>query len=611
MNKTEYRAINRLAEHKPIILFDCFDTLFERVDSISQPFFLLADWLVQEFGVEQHNDQTLSPLAQSLRLFFRADLGAETSFRNIFYHYIDEQKWDCSSFVKKAMDFFWRHEAANIRPTRYAEELLSRLGEERIAIVSDFYFGSRYLKELFVEHFHIAGIPLFVSCDYKTSKADRLYDVVLQAFRAEDCLMVGDNYKFDFVIPASRGIMSFCVDSRCAMKRYRSFNERYEALQIERCLPLWNHDSVTYSSNYAFLLFLFFKRLYSRLDNHDVVHFLAREGQFLKAAFDQYLAFHNDKGIKTKYVYVSRLAAFISSFDNTVSTAEEFASGFKRHTEWRPKSIGQFLAFLGLEPIEAKNICDHANISGDDPVLGDFFTASSFLILWDDSVFRDIFTRIHAATNDALQEQLSETNAGKLILADIGWGGRMQNVIKSLCPDNNVIGYYLALYYSVGELPGSSKIGLLNDYCRHPGSLDPDIGSITVCEALLRADHGQAVCCGEDGNWRFYNDSGPIVFRDYARQRQILMKDTLTELCRIDQVTPLSEKVLVKFANLALKKKPYKANVCDLYYNSAQFYSTSVLTGPVFHSLLYRFGFWLYRKSRRLLARILRLFRRH
>lgn len=93
---------------------------------------------------------------------------------------------------------------------------------KRVNIVSDMYLGADVLEEI-IASFGFSGYDgILVSCDYGTSKGEKLFDRYRESVHASSYLHIGDNALADGVNARGHGIDSFLIPSGIDLMRASS-----------------------------------------------------------------------------------------------------------------------------------------------------------------------------------------------------------------------------------------------------------------------------------------------------------------------------------------------------------------------------------------------------
>lgn len=366
---------------------------------------------------------------------------------------------------------------------------------KRIFIVSDFHMG----KDCYIDFLTAKNIDtnlfddIFISCECGHSKAKGdLYPYVLDIIgaKAEETLMIGDNKLVDGKNAKLYGIDSIIIPHYChkaivQLKRFLKVDySRNAAKSIRK--GLYRYGSPF--SEYALLFYLSTRELYRQLTDkkQSNVVFLAREGHFLKRAFEAYekVLIPEEKRINTDYLKCSRRAAqslVPSALTELVNTKI---------------SIHDYLMAHGFSKFEINEISSRYG------EIDEFYECST------DLCHNPLYLKmIGIQSFNKLVEEKRRNNiiAGKqyfevydkgecLNLVDIGWRGRMQDTIGNiLCI--KTMGYYVGLNDS--ELDLSNRKGLLFNSSPIHGVKTPWSqilkANIQLYEQLTAAPHGSAV----------------------------------------------------------------------------------------------------------------------
>lgn len=254
-------------------------------------------------------------------------------------------------------------------------------------------------------------------------------------------------------------------------------------------------------SNYAFPLYLFTTRLYESLqqNNQHNVLFMAREGQFLKKLFDQYVSMREKFGkkdsnsfpIKTHYFYGSRNSVMAASMKSLAQ--ENFDFLFRSFGFMTTKS---FLTSIGF---------NHEQIEQVAQVFGkkinkfhlNYRTSRTFRQLKQLPIFCEIYETNRQKQAAALQSYLDSFGLNYqqngLVFVDIGYHGTMQDLLyKFLDGKVTITGYYLKL--RAKQTPNNWKYGLLSDK-NNRKLFGNQINQFDAYhyEQILRADHGRCL----------------------------------------------------------------------------------------------------------------------
>ncbi|ANR69689.1 hypothetical protein AXF19_00865 [Selenomonas sp. oral taxon 126] len=479
--------------------FDCFDTLLHRTILEDELRYKWAQIISEECSLG--SSEVLIDIRQNVLEEFHQK-------ENFNYNYIDVMEavytrllyMQNSSFTVEKQKFLSMTIMQEIALERGGTviddsnvELLHRLAESgiKIAIISDFYIGEDGLREILSGKNILPYIErIFVSCDYKKRKSDGdLYRAVLEELNigGEKCIMLGDNKKSDVKKAQIYKINAFFRPYYPELRSPESvLNQIYKN----------NVEDATPGLQYAYSIYLFFYRLYVRLReiNQTNVFFLAREGEFLKEAFDAFLHINNVKDIRTYYLYVSRKSTLMPSLK---SLEEETFKNVFRHTG--TLSLQGFLDVLGFSELDKEKIYQSLKVGDPKDVYRNFAQSDVFFLLCRNPVFLDIYENNRQAMRQSFISYVQSFNVdlchNEFILVDVGWKGTIQDNIYHIYNGTvKVHGFYIGLTGLGDFLPNNLKEGLLFSVAPIKSK---DYGiwlNREFYERFMRASHGMTIC---------------------------------------------------------------------------------------------------------------------
>lgn len=89
--------------------------------------------------------------------------------------------------------------------------------EKKVYLVSDMYLPAEVLKELLKQYGITGYTELLVSCDYQTSKPEKLFDILKEKAAGKRYLHIGDNKEADYDSPKRHGMDAFLIMSAVRM----------------------------------------------------------------------------------------------------------------------------------------------------------------------------------------------------------------------------------------------------------------------------------------------------------------------------------------------------------------------------------------------------------
>ncbi|MDW6002195.1 HAD-IA family hydrolase [Vibrio mangrovi] len=217
---------------------------------------------------------------------------------------------------------------------------------KQIIIVSDSYLPKTFIENILHDLGYISFNNLFVSSEVnKTKRNGNLYSDVIQKFKKEKILHIGDNYHSDFIIPQEIGINAIHLNERSYDNCFSNHNSRvfqfFESntdqsllaktsiLAKMDLLRFRNEDENNFWNNVGFcyagpMIFSFLKWIENNAHEKEITHilFVARDGYFLNEFFSKI-----NSNISTTYLYLNR--AIIDSLSNDDCNKEKYIKYLK------------------------------------------------------------------------------------------------------------------------------------------------------------------------------------------------------------------------------------------------------------------------------------------
>lgn len=369
-----------------------------------------------------------------------------------------------------------------------------KLGK-RIYIVSDFDMGKAYYVDFLTAKNVDVNLfdDIFVSCDCGCSKENgNLYPYVLKKLEieAKDVLMIGDNKKVDGTNANKWGIDSWIIPHYgikllSQLKRVIKYDYSKSAAETIR------RDLYTYGSpyaEYALLLYLTVRELYRDLNARQqrTVVFLAREGHFLRRAFEVYQhgIVDEEKRIETDYLKISRRAAQ-SLHPQDLKKLEE-----------QEISIYDLLLAHGFSNEKAEMLAKEFGLTMEELCqVRPLGKSPTYLKLLARKDFCKIILERQEENQAAAKKYFSGFDKGETVnVVDIGWRGSMQDTISEIL-GKHTFGYYVGLNDSDRNL--RERKGLLFCSCPLQGKVTPFSqvlkANIQLYEQIAAAPHGSTV----------------------------------------------------------------------------------------------------------------------
>ena len=569
MTNYEYKSIIQQASQCDTIVLDCFDTILSRKYSVNYSFICLANLLIQEYGIKKD----IVSLSNSLSFLFYSDTVNYSVLTKFIYNYYSLDSHVSYDFFNSLVyNCMLNAELSNCYVDKRMESLLNWFlkNNKVLYIYSDFYFGKKFITLLLkkaLKNNPSVFKEIFVSCDIGFSKSDKKHNLIFSNLEKSKTLFIDDN-SFHYATAKSLGYKAVWLKKAKEYKKSRNYINRYYGNQNKAISKVFTNDHLLYSSNYVLYIFHYCKKLYELLEAGDKVHFITREGFFLKKCFDIYIEDKNLKNISTNYLPISRLS--IKQLTNEIETLDinKLSSLFGKKTfEKKINTISSFLKITGFTNGEiqsiAKTKCIDINCCYED-----IFLTSDFLSIFDDKSFKDMLAK---KRKDGLNNLLDYfTDNKRIILADVGWHGSIQNELRNIIdPQKQIIGYYMGTANTNYKIDKNNKrYGILFDcfddyfYYRHFND------GFLIIEALLRANHG--LFTNYSNHYFLDNDSSLETFNSYSNRRQLEMLKIFRDIIDIDKTHPIDVSKLLTIEHDVLLKIPYKSHIIDQFYSSYQ-----------------------------------------
>lgn len=521
MNRIQIQNYFRKIDRYPIISFDIFDTLIERVYSSPSAIFKVMENnpLVRNTGVV--NFAGLRRQAEKDARAEAEEAGNEEIGLADIYKFVGRYCGLAQDLLDRLMALEIATETAALREARmgrlmydYALKL-----NKRVILTSDMYLSRETVISFLKKNDFLDYDRLYLSSDYnKTKRTGTLFKLVLEdlAVPASDILHIGDNPLGDFSVPEGLGITTLRIlRPGDRMENDYTFTRKIkeqlsQSMTLERSYVLreiqssifdlklserkcfdnpWHFGSAMLGPLVLGAV-TWIKRECEK-DNIDKILFLSRDGKVFKEAFD---VLYPDE-IPTEYVYSSRRAASVASFAN------EWDIQRVLNKRYYTQTLHHYLSYnfgLTAEDLESLPDCD---ISGNtDPAI-----LRETVMSYKDTILEHSRLQ-HRYYLDYLKKRVG--NARNLAVVDIGYAGTMQKSISVLL-GKKVKGYYLATDVSLLEngLTGEDAKGYLSDLT--PNKEQDPLG-INKNRFFY-----EAIICSEENSFLGFTPEGEFLFSDF------------------------------------------------------------------------------------------------
>lgn len=380
----------------------------------------------------------------------------------------------------------------------------------KVVVVSDTYFSGDQIRNL-LDKFGVIGIDdIYASSDYGEGKySGKLYDKVLEGLNAEpgNILMIGDNRKSDIACAKAKGFRTYYKKWNVYPKAFTFEGVKEELFSLAKKRKKYAYE------NYAFALFYFIDKLYLKIKMDRVVDilFLAREGEFLKELFDEYLKNIGDNNIRTHYFYTSRISSFAAGLRSL--DEETFEGLFNKYGDL---SILTFLKSMGWEDKKIEKLREKLQFDFEK-CIEDFPQSSEFRSLKNNTVFRQMYDSHRMEQNRLLLKYLRELRidySDGIHIVDVGWRGSIQdNLFKCFQGNINIHGYYIGISKIWGNSDKNEKEGIVfSEYPLKTKNFEVWNFDKFMFERIMLASHPTTV------GYKFEQDHVKPIFKNFLNE---------------------------------------------------------------------------------------------
>ena len=405
----------------------------------------------------------------------------------------------------------------------------------KILFISDIYHHREFIAEALSSLGYSSHEALYLSSETKLSKSSgTLFRLVMedQKINPRRWLHIGDNIESDVLQPSSLGIDSLYYEkclSRIERKKKLTLRLRSSLSDVQPCVASLIYgatatkffsdpnstgsrvtstkcDSVWYEWGYihagplllGFLQWLFASAIKNQAES---IYFLARDGFFVKQAFDRLYA-DRTQHISTHYMYASRrlfnIAAITSLDAETVSfltsgTSCMTVASFLERISIRSSDCAAQIRSSGFENDQV-----YVRSGRDYECLRKLMHAIEPLILAQAEHERIILQKYF--------QQVGLDQQSKALIVDLGWHGSLQVSLEKL---KRMYGYktqlqgrYLGTFPRAAEYTNAGHD--IQGFLCQVGIPDSNFRDIRKCveiyEWLFSAPHGTICGLSEDGS---------------------------------------------------------------------------------------------------------------
>ena len=405
--------------------------------------------------------------------------------------------------------------------------LTAQQGGLSVIAVSDTYFSEAQLRRLLdqpvLDELQLARV--FTSSDYRTSKANGLFDCVLKELEVPPAAIVhiGDNELTDIEPAHERGITCFHFEQQPPWlaeitereSRYGSdiidpvpsltpttvvlgplrgkTAARAEALGLPGSLAaLWRLGAAVYGP--VLTAFAEWVKVRAGELEFDTVHCFMREGDFLCPLIERTLV--PERPVSARPLWLNREVLGIAGVQE--ASIDELGPLLERRS---PPTVSQFLASVGIDLADMPRFQSLAETR-----LSDFTTRTSLLeaIIGSDELSANVLSASRSA-RDRVCAYLDRELEGRerLLVVDLGWGASAQQLLRRCLVlagrELDLVGLYLLTHRgaSASVFVGTVACGYLGDFGSPAGLTESVVRSPEVLEQICMPEHGAQVALDE------------------------------------------------------------------------------------------------------------------
>lgn len=217
--RLSYEDLKRETDCHDVISFDVFDTLLmRRVYEPSDVFMLIDREFADRFPFVFSRERKAAE--QELRKKCEPTIYQIYAYLARKHRLSEEEKQDLlSSELEKEQAVLCVR-----KKMKHCMEYCIRQGK-KVYLVSDMYLPAELLGGLLKQHGITGYTELMVSCDYQTSKPEKLFDRLKEKAAGERYLHVGDSQEADYDAPKRHGMDAFLIMSASRMMECSAYGD--------------------------------------------------------------------------------------------------------------------------------------------------------------------------------------------------------------------------------------------------------------------------------------------------------------------------------------------------------------------------------------------------
>lgn len=365
---------------------------------------------------------------------------------------------------------------------------------KKIIFTSDMYLSLSVIKSILQKCGYAEYNNIYLSSELNLKKSSgSMFKYIVSKERTKSILHIGNDFKSDYLMPKINKLQSYKYNySKNPVRQSSNLQEALILAFTQKNLK--SEKGFYYKFGYQVLgpaIFGYVNWIREQITYQKIkkIFFFAREGKFIKRAFDK---IENTQQLEEKYVCVSRRSLTIPALASV-------------------KKIEDFLAFRPIRSnVKIKDELEKLSLIENDikgttwynphllnKTFGQIDTKLKAKIIKD--LFFKAKTKSKLELTTALDYLKQEEMCGRFALVDIGWNGSMQRALNQILESNDVkaesIGFFMAQrdeYYKNAKY--ITNYGYLFNYGKVSNKENLLLNSGTnFLELLFSADHGSTI----------------------------------------------------------------------------------------------------------------------
>jgi len=442
-------------------------------------------------------------------------------FTRLAQRLFDTPPRNVDSLVREWIDLEWEHEACVSYPDRHAAHVLSATSNARLVLLSDFYMPGERLGRL-VRRIQprLQVSHVVVSCDVGFNKrSGRLFVQLQQMLKVEPQthIHVGDNPFSDVEIPRRLGVRALRYENPAEERRRSRLEQRFSTrrsafdaywhelmARLEERIRsnsaggrrgvaarLYRHGLHFAPLYWGFTLFAIEHALQQDVNR---VYYFTREGETFFKLHERVVRDNPFGGPlpEPRIIEVSRLATFLPSLREL--SPQELMRIWNLYST---QSLGALLRTLDLPVEDFADALRRQGLDAETPIQYPWQHGSVRRFLTDPRIQQRILRERDARRKRLLRylaQQGIEATTHRIVIADIGWRGTIQDNLAWLLPQTQIVGCYFGLLPLLNEQPPNVlKHAFGPDTRRDPPSISRLLDFVTPLEMLAGPPAGSTV----------------------------------------------------------------------------------------------------------------------